>query len=153
MSVRPATHDDLSALGELLDGYRRFYGQAADLDAATDFASRRLALGDSYLLAEAGPDGTLRGFVQLYPTLSTVQLAPRWILGDLFVAPEARRQGVARALMNAARDLAESHGIAQLRLQTQVENHSAKALYASMGWRRDDAFDHYALTLPTATTR
>ncbi|MAX32618.1 MAG: GNAT family N-acetyltransferase [Halomonadaceae bacterium] len=153
MLVRPATQDDLAALGELLDGYRRFYGQAADLAAATDFASHRLALGDSHLLVEAGPDGTLRGFVQLYPTLSTVQLAPCWILGDLFVAPEARRQGVAKALMNAARDLAESHGIVQLRLETQVENHSAKALYASLGWRRDDAFDHYSLSLPAGTAR
>ena len=69
------------------------------------------------------------------------------------MTPEARRQGVARALMNAARGLAESHGIAQLRLQTQVENHSAKALYASLGWRRDDAFDHYVLSLPTAPAR
>lgn len=153
MPVRPATHDDLPALGELLDGYRRFYGQAADLAAATDFAARRLARGDSYLLVEAGPDGALRGFVQLYPTLSTVQLATRWILGDLYVGPEARRQGVARALMNAARALAESHGVAQLRLQTQVENHSAKALYESLGWRRDDAFAHYGLSLPTTAAR
>lgn len=153
MPVRHATHDDLPALGELLDGYRRFYGQATDLAAATDFAARRLALGDSHLLVDEGPDGTLRGLVQLYPTLSTVQLAPRWILGDLFVTPEARGQGVGRALMNAARALAESRGIPQLRLQTQVENHAAKALYASMGWRRDDAFDHYSLSLPTSTAR
>lgn len=55
--------------------------------------------------------------------------------------------------MNAARDLAASHGIAQLRLQTQVENHSAQALYASLGWRRDDAFDHYSLSLPAGTAR
>ncbi|MGB8714717.1 MAG: GNAT family N-acetyltransferase [Onishia taeanensis] len=59
----------------------------------------------------------------------------------------------AKALMNAARDLAASHGIAQLRLQTQVENHSAQALYASLGWRRDDAFDHYSLSLPAGTAR
>ncbi|WP_168011902.1 GNAT family N-acetyltransferase [Halomonas salinarum] len=152
MPVRPATHDDLPALGELVDGYRRFYGQTSDLAAARDFAASRLALGDSHLLVDEGPDGALRGLVQLNPTLSTVRLAVRWILGDLYVAPEARRQGVGRALMNAARTLAESRGVSQLRLQTQVENHAAKALYASLGWRCDDDFDHYALSLPAATT-
>lgn len=149
MSPRQATLTDLDALVPLLDGYRVFYGQAPDRAAARDFLSRRLTRGDSRLLVHEDDDGTLLGFVQLYPLFSTVGLAPQWLLNDLFVAPEARRRGVGRALMRGAEALARSAGVARLTLATQVENRTAKALYESLGWRCDRIFDHYRLDLAT----
>ncbi|MGQ4878688.1 GNAT family N-acetyltransferase [Billgrantia sp. LNSP4103-1] len=152
MTVRPATPNDLDPLSELLDGYRRFYRQAPDVQAARRFLEARLEQGDSYLLVHEGPKGELQGFVQLYPLLSTVRLAPLWLLNDLFVAPEARRGGVGRALMSAARELAEAHGVGHLKLATEIDNRTAQALYESLGWQRDTTFYHYGL-LFDATTR
>lgn len=149
--VRPATVSDLDALTGLLNGYRVFYQQTSDEAACRAFLQKRFDLGDSHLLvhdAGSGPEG----FVQLYPLLSTVSLASRWLLNDLFVTPKARGRGIGRALMQAAADVARAHGVPSLMLRTQTHNHAAKALYASLGWQKNEAFDTYLLTLPEAST-
>lgn len=146
-AIRPATIDDLGPLSRLLDGYRRFYGQSGDVEAARAFLVQRLGLGDAHLRVAEDDAGRLIGFVQLYPLLSTVGLAPRWLLNDLFVASEARGKGVGRSLMQAAAALARDHGVPQLTLSTQVDNHTAQALYESLGWQRNDDFFGYRLAL------
>lgn len=149
MPIRHATLADLEPLSELLDAYRRFYRQEPDLEDARRFLQARLERGDSHILVHEGNAGELQGFVQLYPLLSTVRLAPLWLLNDLFVSPAARRSGVGRALMQAARELAESHGVGHLKLATEIENHAAQALYESLGWQRDTTFYHYGLLFDT----
>lgn len=146
-AIRPATPADLDALTVLLDGYRLFYQQDSDAPACRGFLHQRLECGDSHLLVHddgPGPDG----FVQLYPVLSTVSLASRWLLNDLFVAQKARGRGIGRALMQAAADLALEQGVPALMLRTQIHNHAAKALYESLGWQKNSDFDTYILTLP-----
>ncbi|QOR37762.1 GNAT family N-acetyltransferase [Billgrantia diversa] len=145
MPIRYATPQDLDPLSQLLDGYRQFYRQEPNLEGARRFLQARLERGDSHILVHVGPQGELQGFVQLYPLLSTVRLAPLWLLNDLFVSPEARRGGVGRALMQAARELAESHGVGHLKLATEIDNRTAQALYESLGWQRDTTFYHYGL--------
>ncbi|WP_136068112.1 GNAT family N-acetyltransferase [Modicisalibacter radicis] len=145
--IRPATLSDLEPLSQLLDDYRRFYAQPGDRPAARAFIAQRLALADSRLLVHGDDAGALNGFVQLYPLLSTVSLAPRWLLNDLYVNPEARGRGIGRALMQAAATLAREHGVPRLTLSTQTHNRTAQALYESLGWQRNDAFHGYTLTL------
>jgi GNAT superfamily N-acetyltransferase len=149
MPIRQATLNDLEPLSQLLDGYRQFYRQSADLEGGRQFLQARLERGDSHILVHTGSQGELQGFVQLYPLLSTVRLAPLWLLNDLFVAPEARRSGVGRALMQAARELARAHGVGHLKLATGIDNRTAQALYESLGWQRDTTFYHYGLLFDT----
>ncbi|MFC0336868.1 Ribosomal protein S18 acetylase RimI [Kushneria avicenniae] len=146
-TVRPATLPDLEALTPLLDGYRVFYQQASDEAACRAFLQKRLEQGDSHLLVHDAGHG-LEGFVQLYPLLSTVGLASRWLLNDLFVAPKARGRGIGQALMQAAADVARAHNVPSLMLRTQTHNDAAKALYESLGWQKNGDFDTYTLTLP-----
>ena len=68
-----------------------------------------------------------------------------WILNDLFVAPSARRSGVAKALMERARQLAIATRAKGLLLSTWVENTSAQRLYESLGYVRDAEFYSYFL--------
>jgi ribosomal protein S18 acetylase RimI-like enzyme len=145
--LRPASTADLDALSLLLDGYRQFYAQPGDTHAARAFLVQRLGLSDSHLLVYEDDANQLMGFVQLYPVLSTVSLAPRWILNDLFVAPDARGQGIGRALMQAAAELARDHGVPRLSLSTQTGNGAAQRLYESLGWQRNDAFYGYILDI------
>lgn len=147
MKTRAATMNDLPALTELLDGYRRFYGQPSDRQAARDFLEQRFGLGDSFILVSEDAAGELTGFVQLYPGLSTVGLNSRWTLNDLFVRPQARGKGTGRALMQAAMLLAREHGVARLVLMTQTDNAPAQALYESLGWQRNTAFYSYLLDI------
>lgn len=127
-AIRLATIRDIDTLTELLDGYRQFYQQPSDLQAAHDFLRQRMGLGDAFILVSENSEGALTGFVQLYPGVSTVGLNARWTLNDLFVLPECRDKGTGRALMEAASQLARDHGVARLILMTQVENERAQHL-------------------------
>lgn len=127
---------DLDALAALFDAYRQFYGQAPDLPRARQWLRERLRFGESVVLVARRSDA-MAGFVQLYPMFSSVRTARTWILNDLYVDPGARRQGVARALLDAATDFAREDGADGICLETTVDNARARALYRSVGWNED----------------
>lgn len=143
-AIERAGPDDLDALAPLFEGYRAFYRKEPDPEAARAFLDARLSTGDSVVFL-ARVDGEAVGFVQLYPTWSSVRMRRMWILNDLFVDPSARGGGVGRALMERARTHAEETGAAGLALETEKTNEPAAALYRSLGWRREEAFDRYEL--------
>ena len=146
ITIRQALLSDLDAVSILFDAYRQFYGQTSDEDAAKTFLLARFEHGQSVvLLAES--QGQAVGFTQLYPSFSSVSMARVFVLNDLFVAPTARRLGVGEALLTAAADHARQLGAVRLSLNTDVQNLAAQALYASMGWERDQKFYAYHLAL------
>ncbi|KFN45340.1 hypothetical protein N790_10175 [Arenimonas malthae CC-JY-1] len=144
LQVQRATHHELDELLPLFAGYLRFYGKPVDEARVHAFLSARLRANESVVfLARRGE--TCLGFVQLYPAWSSLSQARSWILNDLFVSPEARGGGVARALMEAARQFGAETGAVELFLQTARDNATARRLYESLGWRRDDEFLVYTL--------
>jgi GNAT superfamily N-acetyltransferase len=140
--------EHLDVLTGLFDAYRQFYGQEPDLPGARRFLEAHLRGKDSVVFLAFRDDAarTGVGFVQLYPSFSSVAMQLIWILNDLFVAPEARRAGVARSLLEAASELARSTGAARLRLSTAKDNEAAKALYLASGYRKVE-FDQYELAV------
>ncbi len=146
LTIRHATPDDLDALAPLYDAYRRFYEQPGDIALASAFLADRMERRESTILvAQAG--GQLLGFCQLYPTWCSVAAARIFVLYDLFVDPDARRGGVGRALMRAARDFGRAAGAVRLDLSTARTNTRAQALYESEGWEHDDVYLTYNLAL------
>ena len=145
--IRRATFHDLDALVPLFDGYRQFYGKPSDEAGAREFLTARLRLNESMILLARDEHGAAAGFTQLYPLFSSVRMVRTWLLNDLFVAAAARRQGVARALLEAAVTQARGLGAASLSLSTAHDNLPAQALYESLGWQRDMQFREYSLTL------
>jgi ribosomal protein S18 acetylase RimI-like enzyme len=143
--VRRATLADLDALAPLFDAYRRFYDQPADLALARAFLEARLARDESIVLVADGGAG-LAGFCQLYPTWCSVAAGPILVLYDLFVADDARRAGVGRALMLAAQAFGQAAGAVRMDLSTAHDNTRAQALYESLGWKRDETFRVYSHT-------
>ena len=87
------------------------------------------------------------GFVHLYPVFSSTNLTRQWILNDLYVVPEARKHGVAHALMDRARQFAEATQADGLMLETATDNHTAQRLYERLGWKRDEEFYRYFLAV------
>ena len=147
MLIKRAGTIDLDGAAPLFDAYRQFYGQRSDITAARAFLDERLRRDESVIfLAVADEDsGEALGFMQLYPSFSSVSLRRLWILNDLFVAPSVRRAGVGRRLLERAREWAVETDAKGLILATAVTNSTARALYESCGWRRDDEFQHYHL--------
>lgn len=133
----------LDALVPLFDAYRVFYRQASDPGAARAFLAARLTRQDTviFLADKGGPVG----FTQLFPSFSSVSVKRLWILNDLFVSPEARQAGVAKALLERARRHALDTHAKGLVLTTEIDNRSAQKLYEAMGWRRDETFYTYRL--------
>jgi ribosomal protein S18 acetylase RimI-like enzyme len=143
-----ASSADLRTVAELFDPYRQFYGQSADYQLAEAFLRDRFANDSSVIfLASDSASGAGLGFVQLYPSFSSVAAQRIWILNDLFVIPAARQQGVGRALLDAARDHGRATGAKRLVLSTAVTNHEARALYESYGYQQEAEFLAYKLEL------
>ncbi len=143
-----ATIEHLDELAVLFDGYRQFYRQPSDLDAARQFIGDRLRNEDSVIfVANLSDSGKLVAFTQLYPTFSSVRMQRVWTLNDLFVAESARGQGIARSLMETTRAFAVSTGAVALELATERDNIEAQALYNSLKYDEIDDFLHLALTL------
>lgn len=57
-----------------------------------------------------------------------------WLL-NLAVAPEARRQGIGRALLDDGASLARSLGVQELWLEVRASNEGARRLYEAAGYR------------------
>jgi ribosomal protein S18 acetylase RimI-like enzyme len=153
ISVRRAGADDLDALASLFDAYRQFYSQPPDLVRARKFLAERIGHDESVLLL-AEHAGDAAGFVQLYPIFSSVRTGRIWTLNDLFVAPHARRLGVARTLLRAACEHGRATGALGLQLETTPSNQAAQALYRSEGWQDGDTlWFHNDLTDTNTTER
>jgi GNAT superfamily N-acetyltransferase len=146
-TVRRATLDDLDRLVPLFDAYRQFYGQPSDLPIARQFLKDRFERNESVVLIAEDHDGAVIGFVQLYPTFSSILAVPMYLLSDLFVIPPARRRGVGTVLLNGVAETARAAGAARLELATAIANDPARRLYEKLGWKRDDEFYVYGFPL------
>lgn len=145
-TVRKAILHDLNQLVLLFDVYRQFYGQQSDIIVARQFLSNRLSRNESVVLVAENDSGAAIGFVQLYPTFSSILAEPMYVLSDLFVIPEARRRGVGTQLLASAAEAARTDGAVRLELTTAITNTSAQRLYETLGWQKDD-FYLYGLSL------
>jgi ribosomal protein S18 acetylase RimI-like enzyme len=148
-----ATADDLERVAPLFDAYRQFYGLRPDAALSRRFLEERIERGESVVFL-AGENGAApSGFTQMYPSFGSLSAGPLWILYDLYVAADARRQGVGRRLMDRARRHAEETGAGSIVLSTARTNSGARALYESLGYRLDGDFLTYELSLPLAPAR
>ncbi|NNF67136.1 MAG: GNAT family N-acetyltransferase [Gammaproteobacteria bacterium] len=146
MEIRALEESDLPQLTELFDQYRVFYQQDSDRSAVRTFLQQRLARQDSVLIGAIVHD-VMVGFTQLYPSYTSVGLARLWILNDLYVSADARRRGVATALMHAAQEYAEVTGAKAMVLSTAIDNTQAQHVYEKLGWQRNNNYYQYELQL------
>ena len=146
VTVRRAQPADVDVLLGLFEGYRAFYKCSPDAGSARAFLLQRLQNGDSVVFVALDSDtGAGAGFVQLYPTFSSLRMRRAWILNDLFVDPSYRGHHVAKRLMEAARTLAVETKSATLALETARDNHTARRLYETLGYQPEQAFVQYVL--------
>lgn len=131
---------NVDAAAALFDQYRVFYGKPSDPDGARRFLSERMVHQQSVILLAQDDAGAYVGFAQLYPIFSSVSMRKKFLLNDLFVAPQARGAGVGRALLDEAKRVATAYGAFALTLSTAVDNERAQQLYKSNGWELDDGY-------------
>ncbi|MEC0127948.1 GNAT family N-acetyltransferase [Paenibacillus pabuli] len=159
--IRRAELGDINEVAQLFNEYRMFYDQSPDRNGACEFIRARMQQKESVIwIAESEVDTNggekssfkdkrlsngLAGFVQLYPSFSSVSMRPIWVLNDLYVHSDHRQRGIARKLLQAARQYGEESGAVRIALSTAISNKRAQALYESEGYTLDTGFMYYEL--------
>ena len=148
MRIVPATLEHLDQLTPLFVRYRELFGELPYPDSSRKFLETRLRREESLIyLALADDDDRLLGFCQLYPSYSSLSLKRVWILNDIFVAEDARRQLVADRLIQTAKKMAKDTNAVRMRASTSRDNEVAQKVYESIGFREDTQFKNYLLPI------
>ncbi|MED3962617.1 N-acetyltransferase family protein [Bacillales bacterium AN1005] len=146
MIIFQATMEDLDGVANLFNLYRTFYQQESDLEGAKNYIKERINKGESIIFVVKDEQNYL-GFTQLYPTFSSISMKRAWILNDLYVDAQARKQGVGELLLHKAKEFAIETGAKSLSLSTAPDNYTAQRLYEKNGYEKDTTFYHYELGL------
>jgi ribosomal protein S18 acetylase RimI-like enzyme len=129
--VRIASIADAEAIGQLLHDFNSEFDEPTpDPSALADRIRQLLDRDTTVLLGGTGPDGlaVLRFRAAIWAD------APECYLAELYVVPALRGQGLGRALMEAAIEVARNRGAAWMDLGTSEDDVAARALYESLGF-------------------
>jgi GNAT superfamily N-acetyltransferase len=127
--VRPVREDERAAWEPLWTGYLAFYGTTLP-EATYDTTWRRLHDPSEPMgLLGAYVGGRLLGIVHYLFHRSCWTAGDYCYLQDLFVAGEARKLGLGRALIAATEQAARDAGASRLYWLTHESNSVARALY------------------------
>ncbi|MFN2527184.1 MAG: N-acetyltransferase family protein [Candidatus Baltobacteraceae bacterium] len=142
MRIQRAGITDLDDLRPLLQAYRLFYKQDRDPAGEQRFLQERLANLDSTIFIARSAERAV-GFAQLFTTYSSVHLGPSLSLEDLYVDPQARGKGIARALLDRAKAHALQMKATGMFLETAHSNRAAQRVYERAGWQLESVFRKY----------
>ncbi len=148
VEVRPLAHADLDAALPLFAGYQRFYRAEPDDARNRAFLERLVEPSDLGVLLGAWQGSALSGIAGLYWTLSTVSAGDVVLMNDLYVDERFRGGGVARALIEAAAEVARARGAPTLRWFTEIDNRRAQALYERFEATRTAYFEYELRVAP-----
>ena len=130
MFIRPAAAADFEAWLTLWQGYCEALGGDVPDDVSRGVWQRILAADQPIWCLLACDDGGRPIGIAVYVLhLHTWSLKPVCYLEDLFVVPEARGSGAARALIEALVALGRQHGWRRVYWHTEEHNYRARALY------------------------
>ena len=149
MKIVQATMEDLDGVSKLFNSYRMFYQQESDIEGAKAYIEERMECKESVIFVVKDHENYV-GFTQLYPTFSSIYMKRAWILNDLYVDSNARKQGIGDMLLQKAKEYAIETGAKSISLSTAPDNDSAQRLYEKNGYKRDSQFYHYELELAGA---
>jgi len=135
----------------LFNQYRMFYNQFSDIGMAKAFIDERLQHNESIIFLAIDQDTEQAvGFAQLYPKYSSLRLNKNWILNDLYVLEDYRKQGIGSELIKTTLDFARAKGSTFVQLETAVDNFTAQQLYEGIGFvkqQNDEDFFLYKIAL------
>jgi len=136
-NTRTATASDTDSIGELLYAFNKEYDEPTPTpQQLSDWFKMLLKTGDTaVVLGGHGPDGI--AVLRFYPSIWSEGL--ECYLAELYVKPDLRGQGLGRAIMNAAMELARNKGADYIYLSTSEDDVAARKLYESSGFTNHES--------------
>ena len=145
--IEEANLEALNQITVLFNQYMIFYGQASNPNKYRDYLKARLEKQQADIFMAYDENQTALGFVLNYTSFSSVSLGKIIVLNDLFVMPQHRQKGVAKALIQKVKAFALEQGAIRVDLSTAKDNYNAQALYEQIGFKQGTAFFNYSLKL------
>jgi len=132
LSVRRADVADAETVGQLLHDFNSEFDEPTPGPRVLAARLGRLIAGHetTVLLGGAGPHGL--AVLRFRPSIWTESF--ECYLAELYVVPDRRGQGLGRALMETAMDVARKEGADYMDLGTSEDDVAARALYESLGF-------------------
>ncbi|HEY2340046.1 MAG TPA: GNAT family N-acetyltransferase [Steroidobacteraceae bacterium] len=139
MTIRDVAASDYEPWLTLWNGYNAFYGRSGPTALPAEVTQttwqRFFDAREPVYALVAELDGSLIGLTHYLFHRSTTLLAPICYLQDLYTAPERRRTGVGRALIEAVYECARDAGSPRVYWQTHETNLVAQRLYEQVAER------------------
>lgn len=139
VAVRSVDVDDAQAWEYLWLGYCAIYAPAVPKAIAVRTWGRLFDPDSQILCFVAELDGQVSGIAHCILGQSTLSDSPACYLTDLFVAPAARRRGVAHALLVHLKESVSMEGWSELCWATSSDNAAAIALSERHASTAEDA--------------
>lgn len=115
------SHPAFGQVAALFDDYRAHYGRPPSLQVTHGWLEDQLAQ-HRMAIAAAIQAGQACGFITTTVMPASLMLGTAWSIRDLYVAPQRRRGGIARALLQHVVDGARAAGAYRVSLQTEAGN-------------------------------
>ncbi len=144
--IKRASIEDIEKIYFMVDEFRQVYGETSDLESCKDFVTERISKNESVIFF-ACDSVTLTpfGYVQLYPFFSTLSLRTFWMLTDLYIRPDFRKNGYSKLLINNSKVLAQESKTVGILIEARITNHSAERLYDTVGFKKEGEHLYYYL--------
>ena len=133
--IRPPRPDERADWEPLWKGYLDFYKTSVPREVYDATWARLHDRNEPMWLLGGYVDGRLRGIVHYLYHRSCWTVGDYCYLQDLFVAEEARKRGLGRALIEAVYREARSAGASRVYWLTHETNATARALYDTLADR------------------
>ena len=132
LAVRRAEPGDAEAIGRLLHDFNSEFDEPTPGPQALAERVRELLTAGELTVLLGGTEPHGLAVLRFRPAIWTQAL--ECYLAELYVVPVRRGQGLGRALMEAAIELARREGATYMDLGTSEDDVAARALYESLGF-------------------
>ena len=137
MHVRAAVPADAETIAALAHALSREEGYPAPGLQGQHVRAEAFGASPRFRVLIAERDGQPAGYALYFPAYDTDHAARGFYLQDLYVLPEARRQGIGRALMAAVARASAAEGGGYIFWNARPENRAALAFYRRIGARKE----------------
>lgn len=144
IEIRKIDKGEYELVADMFNKYRIFYKQPSDMQLAKEYLKERLENNEAQIfIAFRKGSSELLGFTLLYARFSSVSAIKNWHIGDLYVEPNQRKQGIGQELLQTAIDFANEHKAKFVSLNTAKDNFTAQKVYEDFGFDKRDYLPEY----------